>query len=74
MEEETVETKSILMSSNVTLEVAEPTSVVELRLTITGFEEWLISILKLYSSQNRRIRYIEFLKMYCHTILVHIPL
>jgi hypothetical protein len=74
MEEETVETKSILMSSNVTLEVAEATSVVELRLTITGFEEWLISILKLYSSQNRRIRYIEFLKMYCHTILVHIPL
>jgi hypothetical protein len=74
MEEETVETKSILMSSNVTLEVAEATSVLELRLTITGFEEWLISILKLYSSQNRRIRYIEFLKMYCHTILVHIPL
>jgi len=74
MEEVTVETKSILMSSNVTLEVAEATSVVELRLTITGFEEWLISILKLYSSQNRRIRYIEFLTMYCHTILVHIPL
>jgi hypothetical protein len=74
MEEETVETKSILMSSNVTLEVAEATSVLELRLTITGFEEWLISILKLYGSQNRRIRYIEFLKMYCHTILVHIPL
>jgi hypothetical protein len=74
MEEETVETKSILMSSNVTLEVAEATSVVELKLTITGFEEWLISILKLYSSQNRRIRYIEFLTMYCQTILVHIPL